>query len=122
MYCYKHIQSNKIKSIFKNDIILDKKTKCYICERFLIGIVDGPSIIKYIKQNQQNENLLQNISKHSVWYFNGIYDNFGFYLRTKFNLSHQEIKNISQAINDLYALQNINIINEKAKDLYNLIN
>ena len=143
LYCHSYIKSSKCKSIFtliktsnknknKNKKYLINKSitnttsyitnndiKCYICDRYIKEINSGPNIINYIKDNISNNNLILNIGKYRVWYFNDIYDNFGYYLRDKFELSHDEIKNIYQAIYELYALPNINIINEKAEDIYN---
>ena len=44
---------------------------------------------------------------------------FLYYLRDKYSFTHNEITNIYKAIYELYALPNINIINEKAADIYN---
>ena len=124
----KVILSNKPKdkTYSINKSILDKTTyisnqdiKCYICNRFLREIKNGPNIIKFIEKNKLNNNLILNIGKYKVWYFNDIYDNFGHYLRDKYSFTHNELTNIYQAIYELYALPNINIINEKAEDIYN---
>lgn len=138
-YCYSYIKSNRCRSIFKQtkisnstksytinksitnttSYISNHDIKCYICDRFIRQINSGPNIINFIKENKSNSSLILNIGKFKVWYFNDIYDNFGHYLRDKFKFSHLQIKNINQAIYELYALPNINIINEKAEDIYN---
>ena len=139
-YCYSYIESNRCKSIFVRTQISDKDKKysinksvtnitsyisnsdikCYICDRFIKEINSGPNIINYITNHISDNNLILNIARYKVWYFNDIYDNFGYYLRDRFKFTHAEIKNINQAISELYALPNINIINEKAEDIYNL--
>lgn len=118
VYCHSYIESNKNKSILIKQLTTEKNIKCYICNRYIIEINTGPNIINYITQNISNNNLLLNIAKYKIWYFNDIYDNFGYYLRHRFNFTHQQIKNIYQAINELYALPNINIINEKSNYIY----
>ena len=130
-YCYKYIDSKKHKSIYTSTKYLNDKiyltnkqlinniTRCNICSRYINEINNGPNIIKFIKKNKLNNNLILNIARYKVWYFNDIYDNFGYYLRDKFSFTHNELLNIYQAINELYALPNINIINEKAKYIYN---
>lgn len=132
-YCYKYIDSKKHKSIYtstrylKNKIystdnqllIIDNDIQCHICDRYINEINNGPNIIKFISKNKSNNNLILNIAKYKVWYFNDINDNFGYYLRDKFAFTHGQIVNIYQAINELYALPNINIINEKAAFIYN---
>ena len=140
-YCYKYIDSKKHRLIYKKIKISDKKSdkiytinksvrdkisvisnqdiKCYICDRYIKEIKNGPNIIKFIDKNKLNNNLILNIGKYKVWYFNDIYDNFGYYLRDKYSFTHDELTNIYKAIYELYALPNINIINEKATDIYN---
>ncbi len=131
-YCYKYIDSKKYKSIYtsttqlKNKIYLTNKqqlinneTRCNICNRYINQINNGPDIIKFIDKNKSNNNLILNIARYKVWYFNDIYDNFGYYLREKYLFTHGKLLNIYQAINDLYALPNINTINEKAAFIYN---
>jgi hypothetical protein len=122
-YCYSYIGSIKCKSILKQTEVSNynkiKDLKCYICSRFIKEINSGPNIIYYIKDNKSANDLILNIGKYKVWYFNDIYDNFGYYLRDRFKFTHGEIRNINQAIYELYALPNINIINEKAEDIYN---
>ena len=113
MFCYNYIESNKCKSLFSQTDI-NKNIKCYICNRYIYGIVNGPNIVEYIEDNRTNNDFLIIMNKYKSWYFNDVYDNFGYYLKHKFKLSHNELKNIYQSINDLQALPNVSIINEKA--------
>ena len=120
-YCYSYIKSTRCKSLFINNTQiqnLNKYTICNICNRFINEINNGPNIIDYIVQNKSKNNLLLNIARYKIWYFNDIYDNFGIYLHDRFKFTHNEIKNIYQAIYKLNALPNINIINEKALYIY----
>jgi hypothetical protein len=118
-FCHNYIKSTKCKSILIKTKLTNKDTKCHICDRFINQINSGPNIIKFINKNRSKNDMLLNIARYKVWYFNGIFDNFGYYLKDRFKFSHKEIQNIYQAINELYALPNINIINEKATDIYN---
>jgi len=142
-YCCKYIDSRKFKSLLineKNPLTvkkIDKMTcnnnyipqtifcKCYFCDRFISGILNGPDIFTFLKSVDQNniqESLLNNfISKISVWYYNSIYDDFAIDLRKNLNFSKEHVKNISESIHDLKGLPSKEIINTKANELTNII-
>jgi hypothetical protein len=142
-YCYNYIDNNPLKKhLVKADKInlylnnnyetcsdsYDHKlsyTKCITCNRFLQGILNGPDIITFIeesvKNNETTSSFMLRLKKSSAFYFNDIYDNFGIIVRQKFNFSHEQMKNIHQSINELYGLPHINVINERAEDIYNYI-
>ena len=118
-FCYNYIDTSTSKSFFKKTNNINKNIQCYTCNRNIYNIINGPNIIEYIEDNRTNNDFFIIMNKYKSWYFNDIYDNFGYYLKQKFKLSHNELKNIYQSINDLQALPNINIINEKIDDLIN---
>ena len=99
--------------------------KCYICERFIIDIINGPNILKLLSDHFNSNNcstdLLMVLNKVSVWYYHHPFDYFGHAIRTKFKLNKQQIKNIYQAIKELRGLPNLDIIDLKASELYNYI-
>jgi hypothetical protein len=102
-------------------------TKCKICNRFLQGIQKGPDIIKFLdnkfnkKISDYDNNIYLQIGKVSTWYYHGIYDDFGNYLKKKYNYNSRQVKNIYQSINELYALPSLEVINEKAEYILNMV-
>jgi hypothetical protein len=117
VFCYNYIESKKVKKQFTSTNICKNDDKCKICDRYIDGIINGPNIIDFINNNKLENDFFIKMNKYKSWYFNDIYDNFGYYLKNKFKYSHEELKNIYQSIDDLQALPNITIINTKAKDL-----
>jgi hypothetical protein len=133
-HCYKYIKSKQLKKIlkkkynppsYKYDNIFRTKliyNECYICQRFIEGIVNGPIIDDYIenslKKSEVESSLLLLLNKITIWYYHHPIDYFGHYLKDKFNLNHNQVKNIYQAIQNLYGLPSIEVINKKADDLY----
>lgn len=124
-YC--HIKIKKeIQELIKPSIEIDinnihSKERCYICERYITSIINNNNIITYIELNKNKssiDELILNISRYRIWYYNDIYDNFGYDLKNRFNFNHNQLKNIYQAITDLYALPTQTIIDNKADDLY----
>lgn len=108
-YCLSHINN----PFFKNSIILatikTKSLKCFICNRYLYEIYNGPELLNIIN-NEPN-----NLSKYSTIYYNDIYDNIGFDLMQKYNYSHEDVKNIYQQITNLKGLPSKKYINDLAE-------
>ena len=143
VYCCKHVQNEKFKSLLipepDPNFILKQKlnecktsytnpiiyTKCFICQRYIKGILNGPDIINFIENSindsECENNLLILISRFKIWYYHGIYDYFGMILKNKFSMSKNFIKNIYQVINELNGLPQIDIINQRAEYIINLI-
>ena len=121
-YCIKYTDNN-----FKKKIIIEKKpliknskneyNKCYICNRMLKGIIYGPNIIKYLENKKLDSLLLLKLSRVSVWYYHDIYDEMGYKLKEKFNLSSEEVKNLYQCIKELYGIPNRDVIYNKIDEL-----
>lgn len=131
-YCCAYVNSNKFKSLLvkatnpdiciKRDNIYkspQRYTKCYICDRLIHGILNGPDIIKFITHIGDINVLL--IKKISVWYYHDIYDNFGKNIKNIFNIDHNQVKNIYRAINDLKGLPSKEIINNKANEITDIV-
>ena len=99
--------------------------KCYICERFIVDIINGPNVLKLISDHYNSNNcltdLLMILNKVSVWYYHHPYDYFGHALKSRFKLDRAQTKNIYQAIKELRGLPNLDIIDQKASNLYNYI-
>jgi hypothetical protein len=96
--------------------------KCYICQRFIKGILQGYNLIDYLQKTSSNcnfltDNMLIQLTKPSVWYYNDISDNIGHELKNKFNLSREDIKNIYRCIKNIKGLPSIEIINNKANEV-----
>jgi hypothetical protein len=143
-YCIAYLSDkNKLKTIIKPvSVSTDFKTKpsntcesiytkpmpylkCYICERFIQDIINGPNVLKIISDhfncNNCSTDLLMTLGKVSVWYYHHPYDYFGHSLKTKFKIDRSYMKNIYQAIKELKALPNFDIIDQRATDLYKYV-
>ena len=102
-------------------------TSCYICKRYIQGIQTGPDIVKFLDSSIQAEpaecesSIYLQLAKISTWYFHDIYDDFGHYLRKRYNFSHGQVKNIYQSIDELYGLPSIEIINQRADYLNQMV-
>ncbi len=111
-------------------------TKCYICNRYIKGILTGPDIIKFLDEvlNYQSKcdklcnkipecesSICLQLGKISVWYYHGPYYDFGFYIKNRYNLNSSQTKNFYQSINELYALPSLETINEKAEYIFDII-
>ena len=130
-YCLKYVNSIQLKSILNIEPNINTRhsnskindSKCYLCQRYLIGILNGPDIIKFINmskdKNIQDDHILLNLAKVSVWYYNDIEDDFAHNLKQIFKFNNSELINIYQAINNLKALPSKKIINEKILFLMN---
>jgi len=99
-------------------------TICFICKRYIQGIQNGPDIIKFIDNSIKNSDIPEcesslclQLGKISTWYFHDIYDDFGHYLKKRYNFNHQQLKNIYQSIYELYGLPSIETINDRANYL-----
>jgi hypothetical protein len=146
--CYNHIDISKLNnlkqilrvsksastirnnSLNKNNCIDTYKNpntycKCYICNRLVSNIVNNTDIItfleKNLKQNIVSDEILLQIAKYSNWYYHDIYDNFNSNLVKKFKFTREDYLNINRVINNMEGLPAINIINERAQDLYNYL-
>lgn len=131
-YCCAFIDSNKFKSLLvkvtnpdiyikRNDIYKYpiEYTKCYICNRLIHGILNGPDIIDFITYiGDINIGLIKRIS---VWYYNDIYDDFGKNIKNIFNVDHNQVKNIYRAIKELKGLPSKDIINKKANEITDIV-
>ena len=107
-------------------------TKCYICDRYLKGIVSGPDIIKFLdeafnykqKHNKipyNESNVYLQLRKISIWHYHRPFDYFGHYIKNRYDLTSSQLKNIYQSINELYGLPLTETINEKAEYIVRLI-
>jgi hypothetical protein len=143
-YCCSHVHSNNFKAMLIKDsnptikyINNDTQecendykppfefTRCFICERMIHGIINGPDVFKFITKIYEPNNessLYRTLRKYSLWYYNDIYDNFGINLIKKFGFDHNQTKNIYQNINEIYGLPSEDIINDKANHITNTIN
>jgi hypothetical protein len=112
---------NLCKTSYTNPITY---TKCFLCQRYIQGIINGPDIIKFI-DNFESKNLSTDskcekdllilISRFKVWYYHDIYDDFGIKLKNRFSMNKNTVRNIYQTINELYGLPQIDIINQRAE-------
>jgi len=100
--------------------------ECYLCKRYIDSILNGQDIIylldTYIKSNDSKikltDEILLKLSKYSTFIYNDIYDYFNSFIKHRYNLERGDFLNINQAINNLDGLPNIDIINERAYELY----
>jgi hypothetical protein len=108
-------------------------TKCYICDRYIQGIQNGPDIIKYLddafnyekkcnKIPECESSIYLQLGKVSTWYYHKPYDYFGHFLKNRYGLNSAQTKNIYQSMNELYGLPSFEIINEKSDHIINMVN
>ncbi len=124
-YCLALIKSEQFKSLLvntdANELKLIHNTKCFICDRFINGILKGPDILKFLlvalyDKDEESDYLLR-IAKISNWYYHNTIEHFTMYLKTQLKFNHGQIKNIYQAINELYTIPTKDELNQKVTDL-----
>ncbi len=108
--------------------------KCYLCQLSISNIINYPNLTKFMDEYFKNQpksdslnvktsydDLLLKLNKHSVWYYQGIYDNINSDIKKRYKLTDSVVKNINSSINNIIGLPAKNTINERALEIYQLI-
>jgi len=116
-----HVDINNIKPVYNTYTYKIEYPKCFICDRYIHNILNGPDLLSILSSSSNINDICQTLSKLSVVYYNDINDNIGHNIIDDYNFSHQDMKNIYSSIKNIEGLPSTTIINDKASYITSLV-